>query len=554
MLSDDKKINDMYLDLKSDDDFSDNDKLPLTNDYFNSLSFVDKMNKSFNSLPSIPSSVRRLKKKLTELLSVLALFLYSTLFFISCIVSRSTLLSMTSQLEPNHTVYCIKNSNRNEMKIYFLVQSKSERIMWISCLMIAFIVPEMINSFVCFYKSKERPSRIQLLSVLIPETFHVIGITLMIFVILPEIDIMRFWLLCVWFVFDMGLLNLISRFSDRRNVKNNTVFIVGDVITLANLAITNIVFSLHDSTFYDNSFWIIILSSSFIFLGFWQDTSYSILSPTGYIRTFNTAREKLYPVRYYTYALASQWRVAVFLVSSFTILYVTGDNPVDIVLHFVDSFKQHNITLIENAQQKIVSNNGTIVDLGRVISIPDGSLSFVVLILLTQIFLSFLSNVEDDKGGLRILRGFDFRSRLGWNIPLSFSFVLVIWTLFVLDPYCNFNHHSIIPRFLSFDSRKQGLRKEISLHSQNISDIWKIIGSIISILWIGAHTIIRYYRLMVENKKPFSNENHKRPLFNRWLSSLKSKNQSNVEKELMTWKTNQEIQLNTSFNSSSLKY
>lgn len=239
------------------------------------------MNKSFNSLPSIPSSVRRLKRKLTKLLSVLALFSYRTLFFISCLVSRSTLLSMTSQLEPNHTVHCIKNSNRNEMKKYFLVQSKSERIMWISCLMIAFIVPEMINSFVCFYKSKEQPSRLQLLSVLVPETFHVIGITLMIFVILPEIDIMRFWLLCVWFVFDMGLLNLISRFSDRRNAKNNIVFIVGDVIILANLAIENIVFSLHDSTIYDNSFWIIILSSSFIFFGFWQDVSYSILSPTG---------------------------------------------------------------------------------------------------------------------------------------------------------------------------------------------------------------------------------------------------------------------------------
>lgn len=116
----------------------------------------------------------------------------------------------------------------------------------------------------------------------------------------------------------------------------------------------------------------------------------------GYIRTFNTAREQLYPVRHYTDALASQWRITVFLVSSFTILYITGDNPVDIVLHFVDSFKQHNITLIENTQQKIVNYNGTIVDLGRVISIPDGSLSFVVLVLLTQILLSVLSNVEGE--------------------------------------------------------------------------------------------------------------------------------------------------------------
>ncbi|CAD6243771.1 GSCOCG00013134001-RA-CDS [Cotesia congregata] len=533
-------------DYKTEDNFSDNDELPLTNEPL-SISIVDRINKSLKTFP-MPSSFKKFTSKLWKLVSFLLFIMYVMLFMISCIVSKSTLLSMTSQLEPNHTAYCRKRQGSFEMMRLELVQSEEERIMWIWCLLLAFAVPELVNSVVCFRKSKSRPSICQFLQVMGPETLHVVGIAVMIFVILPEIDMMRFWLLCIWFIFDMGLLNLLTRVYNNAKSKRNTALIVLDCIILANLAIINIVFSLHESTFYDHSFWAIMLASICIFFGFWQDTSYSILSPTGYIQIFNSAREKLFPARHFTFALISIWKIVVFFASALTILYLNGDNIVHIFTKLGQTFGEHNLTLIEDFNKREVYYNGTIVSLETIISIKNGKFIFTISILLTQILLSILSNVEDDKGGLRMLHGFDFRSRLGWNIPLSFSFGLVIWTFYVLEPFCKLNHDMIIPRYLSFDSRERGLKKELDFHNNTLSETWKVIGSIVSVLWIGIHTIIRYYKIMVENKKP-QNFEYDRPLFNRWLSSLRAhKDESiDVEKELMTFQRHQEIHLDTLF-------
>ncbi|KAH0547067.1 uncharacterized protein LOC123268674 [Cotesia glomerata] len=538
--------NETLSDCKTEDNFSDNDELPLTNEPL-SISIVDRINKSIKIFP-MPSSFKKFTSKLWKLVSFLLFILYVVLFMISCIVSKSTLLSMTSQLEPNHTAYCRKRQGSFEMMRVELVQSEEERIMWIWCLLLAFAVPELVNSVVCFRKSRSRPSICQFLQVMGPETLHVVGIAVMVFVILPEIDMMRFWLLCIWFIFDMGLLNLLTRVYNNAKSKKNTALIVLDCVILTNLAIINIVFSLHESTFYDHSFWAIMLASICIFFGFWQDTSYSILSPTGYIQIFNSAREKLFPARHFTFALISIWKIVVFFVSALTILYLNGDNIVQIFTKLGQTFGEHNLTLIEDFNKREVYYNGTIFSLEKIISIKNGKFTFTISILLTQILLSILSNVEDDKGGLRMLHSFDFRSRLGWNIPLSFSFGLVIWTFFVLEPFCKLNDDMIIPRYLSFDSRERGLKKELDLHNNTLSETWKVIGSIVSVLWIGIHAIIRYYKIMVENKKPHNFE-YDRPLFNRWLSSLRAhKDQSiDFEKELMTFQRQQEIHLDTLF-------
>lgn len=115
---------------------------------------------------------------------------------------------------------------------------------------------------------------------------------------------------------------------------------------------------------------------------------------SGYIQIFNTAREKLFPARHFTFALMSIWKIVVFFVSALTILYLNGDNIVNIFTKLGQIFGEHNLTLIEDFNKREVYYNGTIVSLETMISIKNGSLTFTISILLTQILLSIISNVE----------------------------------------------------------------------------------------------------------------------------------------------------------------
>lgn len=89
----------------------------------------------------------------------------------------------------------------------FVVQlPEEERIAWIWCIVITFAVPELGTFFrsvrMCVFKSWKKPMSSHFLLVFCMETLHVVGLALLFFVILPELDVVRGAMLtnCVCFV------------------------------------------------------------------------------------------------------------------------------------------------------------------------------------------------------------------------------------------------------------------------------------------------------------------------------------------------------------------
>lgn len=70
-----------------------------------------------------------------------------------------------------------------------------ERVGWMWALVFAFCVPELgtfIRSMrICFFKSSKRPQFSHLMLVTVMESFHTLGVALLVFVVLPEIDVVR---------------------------------------------------------------------------------------------------------------------------------------------------------------------------------------------------------------------------------------------------------------------------------------------------------------------------------------------------------------------------
>lgn len=78
----------------------------------------------------------------------------------------------------------------------FVVQlPEIDRVVWIWALIIAFAVPELgtlIRSLrICFFKSSAKPLFSHLLLVTFMESLHTFGVALLVFVVLPEIDVVR---------------------------------------------------------------------------------------------------------------------------------------------------------------------------------------------------------------------------------------------------------------------------------------------------------------------------------------------------------------------------
>lgn len=77
---------------------------------------------------------------------------------------------------------------------------------WIWCLLLAFIVPEigtLVRSMrICFFKSCKRPQLFDFLFVLGMETLHVFGLVLLVYVVLPNLDVIKGAMLtnCLCFV------------------------------------------------------------------------------------------------------------------------------------------------------------------------------------------------------------------------------------------------------------------------------------------------------------------------------------------------------------------
>ena len=135
---------------------------------------------------------------------------------------------MTSQIRPHKKIlHCNKDLERD--KQYVAEISSPEQVAWIWCIATAFLIPELgkpsfgrvLNSFkyqiqvlmtfpgtlfrssrICIFKSARRCTFSDFLVVLLFEAMHVVGLALLFYVVLPELDVVKGAMLtnCVAFI------------------------------------------------------------------------------------------------------------------------------------------------------------------------------------------------------------------------------------------------------------------------------------------------------------------------------------------------------------------
>ena len=159
--------------------------------------------------PEQDSSSEAMNKKCMSItVRVLKVIAYIVCFLVVMggnVISKGTYLFMTSQVRPHKRVlHCNRDLERN--KQYVAEISTTEMTAWFWVLTCSFILPELGTLFrssrICIFKSSRKPMFSDFLVVLLFETMSAVGMALLTFVVLPELDVVKGAMLtnCVAFI------------------------------------------------------------------------------------------------------------------------------------------------------------------------------------------------------------------------------------------------------------------------------------------------------------------------------------------------------------------
>ena len=82
-----------------------------------------------------------------------------------------------------------------KQKQYIISPDDTERVGWIWCLFFAYSIPEIMtflrSARICFFKQVAKPTLLQFCVVAIAETLRTVGTGLLVFMILPDLDVVK---------------------------------------------------------------------------------------------------------------------------------------------------------------------------------------------------------------------------------------------------------------------------------------------------------------------------------------------------------------------------
>ncbi|VDN06264.1 unnamed protein product [Thelazia callipaeda] len=276
-------------------------------------------------------------------LQVLKIFCFVVLFFLtltSVTVAKATFLLMTSAIgtiKKNITI-CndkIPESPTNQVEILPLHVVK-----WIWAVYISLCIPELMCFIGCihraFFRNAKKPNFVQFLTVFTVETLNAVGIGILVFKVLPNLDAITGAMLTNFVCFVPSLLLLLSR----RPVRLTILLFAADIFCIIVQVIAFWTLPDVNPSFQKFSH-ILPFCLISISLGWWQNFAHieSALPP---IRALARFAVKLNERRSKTYAWISIWKCVVYLIM---VLFALNNNITPKDIFASDPFGEKLLTI-----------------------------------------------------------------------------------------------------------------------------------------------------------------------------------------------------------------
>ncbi|KAJ3634074.1 hypothetical protein MTP99_010982 [Tenebrio molitor] len=469
----------------SDDNFSDDESSPLTENIYGGSTRTVHETKGwdvFRDPPIKEESGSMANQKCLEItVKILKVVAYLVTFVIvlgSGVISKGTLLFMTSQLKSDKvTVYCNRELGREKQFIVKL--PTAERVAWMWCLIFAFWVPQLGSLFrstrMCFFKSSKRPIFSHFLIIFCMETLHTIGLAILVFYILPDLDVVKGAMLTNCICFVPGVLGLLSR-----NNKESQRFlkVIIDLAAIAAQATGFVVWPIIEQR---ADLWIIPIAIFLVSLGWWENYI-SKYSPIPFVKKLGKIKESLEQSRYFTYMFISIWKCLCIFLSVLFITLIKEGEIAFFFTEFSEGFGSHQIQVLEI---KPFLGGTSLPDISEIIPTGDDTLipandMTPIYVLLINIFASYLAYIFGKFACKIMIQGFSYAFPVNLTIPVSISLLIAACGLRNGDP-CFF--HETIPSYLFFESPPVMFLNDFISHQH----AWIWLLWLLSQTWITLH-------------------------------------------------------------------
>lgn len=419
------------LNLPDDDESQDEDdeKTPLNeNTYGSRRSTQDTKGWDVFVVTPPEDEDETLSSKAVDItLKILKLFVYLVTFCVvlcSAVIAKGTFLFMTSNARSNKSLeVCKKGLGLERDKDYQVFLPEIERIAWMWSLFLVLIVPELFALFrsarICVFKSYKRPKFLTFLAVFIAETLYATGLALLVFVVLPDLDVIKAAMLtnCVCFV--PAVLALFSRHSGETKRPLKIIF---DILAIVFQGSGLVIWPLMEG---GTRAWVIPIAIFLVSIRWWENYL-DRKSPISLIRKIGIIKDDLRRSRYFTYIFLSLWKMLILFCAMVASMNLTMENVSLIFRGFTTSFRSHPVMVQQIRRSVLLSNLPdipTASPLDEQVAIDSNSMT-PIFVALIQISASLLCYVFGKFACKICIQGFSFAFPVSLTIPVSISMLI----------------------------------------------------------------------------------------------------------------------------------
>lgn len=475
----------------SDPEYSDDENVPLNQDIYGSRRSVQETKAwdVFRTVPPSNSSLSEDSQKFLELtIKCLKVFTYLLTFGVvlaAGVITKGLVLLMTSQLKSSKKLpICSKKIGQllNE-KDYIATLPEEENVVWAWMLFFCFIVPELGTWFrstrMCVFKSWKKPLLGDFFWVWMFETLHTVGTGMLIYLVLPDLDVIKGAMLTNCCAFIPGLFGLFSRTKKDSHV---ALKILMDLLALACQLTGLVVWPIVEASKGNPDSWRIWLIPPAVLLtsfGWWENyvdrhSKFSI------IKYYGGIKERLWRTRYFCYVFVSLWKCLTF----FTVMVIfmgTRLQDFTTIFELNNALGVHQINVTEVRETLPGYTNPdfpTVPQLEHTQPILS-SAGTPIYVFLIQVLTSWICYIFGKFACKICIQGFSFAFPINLTIPVSISLLITACGL-RYDNACSF---SVIPAYLFWECKNGDILNDFL----NNDYAWVWLFWLLSQTWITVH-------------------------------------------------------------------
>nr|KAG5714884.1 hypothetical protein BaRGS_000372 [Batillaria attramentaria] len=280
--------------------------------------------------------------------------IFLTLFVLfTTVLSKSSLLLITSSIYKNATLYCQELPGGRQFTKCWRVPpdgitgtvyklSQNVQVRWIWALFVVIVAPYFMTFIKCSwracFKTTRRPSASAFFAVFVAETLHTVGVCIFAFQVLPSLDSLRGMVLTVGVAFLPSVLKLFDR--ENQHGRSCATYVV-DLLSVCVQASALFLWPVRDIIFNEvtSKTWTIPVSLFLISCGYWENyiNKHTMLGALG--AKLRELKKNTRRMRVKIYIFVSLWKIVLTLVlmsvimsdlnmKCLEVLYFEGDNGV----------------------------------------------------------------------------------------------------------------------------------------------------------------------------------------------------------------------------------